>query len=208
VEMSLKHGAPETQQTKIVDLRAQKVRDIQSNPLGRPRMTGAIAHLPEEYVFGKTHPTDVFGAGKCIRGDYEPHQQLPDRDLGKSSVDPRKKHKVPFGDAHTFGVPSIRADIAPPKTKSIADGSNYGDDPEGRTVIYPSAHAHKGVGATDFLRERSPEEVRLVFAKMGAEFSDEEFSDLCSAAARDYGALSVDSFRHAWNAARQAGAAS
>ena len=69
-------------------------------------------------------------------------------------------------------------------------------------LLYPSTFAFDGVTQDDFLQVRAPEEIREIFRKVGAEFADSQFERLCSMASAQFGALSADSFRHAWNKAK------
>jgi hypothetical protein len=69
-------------------------------------------------------------------------------------------------------------------------------------LVFPSRFAFDGVEQEDFVMVRPRGEVRTLFKALGAEFSDEHFVRLCEMAERDFGGLSADSFRHAWNKSR------
>jgi hypothetical protein len=81
----------------------------------------------------------------------------------------------------------------------VADPQNYGDEHNAKGLLYPSKFAHDGVDESEFTRERSREEIRVIFSKMGYTYSDSQFSRTCDVAARDFGCLSADSFRNAYN---------
>lgn len=54
-----------------------------------------------------------------------------------------------------FGVPSIRDDIRPPKMRSVADPNNYGNELNGKGLLYPSKFSFDGVTEEDFLMVRA-----------------------------------------------------
>lgn len=155
-------------------------------------------------IFGRPGQHDEWGARDCIRGDYTIREQMPDANLGRSSFKLTSLPYIPPVDtvtSRTFGLPSIRADRAPPKIKSVANDMNYGDESNGKGLLYPSAYAGEGVNEEDFLRGRQPAQIRQVFETLGLRMDDEQFNRVASLAQQRYGALSVDSFRHAWNQA-------
>jgi hypothetical protein len=198
VELCLKQQ--ELPETRIVSQRAERIRSQMGDALGRTRAsTGSLRQLGENHVFGKVEKTDPFGARKCIKGDYTPEQMAPDKDLGvsKRKLDPRTK--IPDADVRVFGVPSIRYDKPAPKFRSVTSTQAYGNEENSQRLLFPSNYSYTGVDDEDFMKQRAPEDVRNVFSKIGASFSDDEFKRICDKAQKDYGSLSVDSFRHAWN---------
>jgi len=174
---------------------------VQSHPLGRTKNArGTVATLPVAHVFG--HPPtahDEWGAKECLRGAYGVEEQQPDKDLGLTTRRLAKLEQIPADEMRRYGVPTIRSDRPAPALRSVADPNNYGNESDGKGLLYPSAYAAGGISEEDFLQERSAAQVRTVFARMGTQFSDEEFEAICQTAVSDFGALSVDSFRHAWN---------
>jgi len=187
--------------TIIGSERVEAVKSVQNNPLGRTKNPrGTVATLPIDHVFG--HPPTAFdewGAKECLRGAYGVDQQQPDKDLGMTTRRLAKLEQIPADEMRRYGVPTIRADRPAPALRSVADPNNYGNEPDSKGLLYPSTYAAGGISEEDFLQERSPAQVRAVFAKMGTQFADEEFDHICQMAVSDFGALSVDSFRHAWN---------
>ena len=154
-------------------------------------------------TFGRPGAHDEWGARDCIKGAYDARQQMPDADLGRSSSKiTALAHIPPEHEGRSFGLPSIRSDRMPPRLKSVANDINFGDESSGKGLLYPSQHAGEGVNEEDFLRQRSPAEIRSLFQTLGLSMPDAQFQRVATLAVRRYGALSVDAFRHAWNQVR------
>jgi len=222
VQSALRHSInEEAAKTKIGSLRVEQVRAYQHDSLGKgTRQRGVLAgntndqdvlasgdHLNpsghRSMTFGKPGQHDEWGARDCIRGEYTEEEQLPDPDLGKSKRKLTKLSSLPAQHAdRAFGLPSIRADRPAPKLKSIANDMNYGDESNGRGLLYPSQFATQGVVEEDFLRSRPPQTIRSMFEKLGVVLDDARFERLVNLANQRYGTLSVDSFRHCWNQVR------
>lgn len=190
--------------TTIASKRQQQIRGAVHDRLGKAReIRGSLRNLGEQFVFGRiTHP-DEWGVKKSILGEYSIEEQMPDKDLGISTRKLSKLSQVPKDEVdRSYGVPSIRHDLETPQLRSVADPNNYGDESNCKGLLYPSRFAVDGVDEQDFVAVRSADEIRDIFARMGAEFEDGQFERLCDMACRDFGGLSADSFRHAWNKSR------
>ena len=219
----LKHAALEDARTNIGSKRVEEAKSNSYDHLGKGRrQRGAVlAGDPRDphsmasgenlnytghrsQVYGRPGKHDEWGARDCIRGVYSDREQMPDADLGRSSFKVTALEYVPQNHtARSFGLPSIRADRPPPKMKSVANDMNYGDESNGKGVLYPSPFATSGVNEEDFLREQSPQAVRKVFETLGLQIPEVQFSRVVALARARYGALSVDSFRHCWNQVRE-----
>lgn len=185
---------------KIGSKRVNEIRNYSHDRLGQQReLRGTLKKLGSDFVFGRFNTPDEWGARKCINGQFPQDEQMPDRDLGTSIRKLNPLETTPFDQAHIYGTPSVRADLAVPRLRSVADPKNYGDEHNAKGLLYPSKYAYDGVEEEEFLQARAPQEVREIFAKMGMSFSDSTFERLCEMAVRDFGALSVDSLRHAYN---------
>jgi len=191
-------------ETRIASKRLQQVRSVTHDRLGKSReLRGVLRNFGEDFVYGRNNVPDEWGAKKVIQGAYTMSEQLPDKDLGISTVKLSNLEWVPDNHkARAYGVPSIRNDLPAPHMKSVADSNNYGDEVAAKGLLYPSVFAFDGVTEDDFLQVRPKEEVREVFRRVGAEFTDEQFEELCLVAQNEFGGLSADSFRHAWNKAK------
>lgn len=215
----LQHSVDTMQRTVVGSKRVEEVKAASFDHLGKGRrQRGALAERDEgegpataagarsghrSRTFGRPGQHDEWGARDCIRGTYTESEQLPDPDLGKSRFRVTQLEHVPANHLErSFGLPSVRADRRPPAMKSVANDMNFGDESDGKGLLYPSQFAFEGVNEEDFLRERSAESVRIVFRALGLQFPDQQFEQLVTLARQRYGALSVDSFRHCWNQVR------
>lgn len=106
-----------------------------------------------EFVHGikNVQGEDPWNAARCIHGEPNDKQVIPDHDLGKS-VKPNCRNVVRTEeDRHrSFGVPTIRKDIPFKEFKSVADYQNYGDEPEAVDLLFPSNYSEIGVSEHDF----------------------------------------------------------
>jgi hypothetical protein len=186
--------------TKIGSRRVHEIRNFTHDRLGTQReIRGTLRQLGSDFVFGRANTPDEWGTKKTLVGAYSQAEQQPDKDLGVSVRKLNPLETIPFQKDHVYGCPSIRTDLAAPELRSVADPNNYGDEHNAKGLLYPSKFAYDGVQEEEFLRERSKEEVREVFSKLGKTFSDSHFERIAEVAARDFNVLSVDSFRHAMN---------
>lgn len=149
-----------------VDYMTAKVRYI-----GKPTSYGN--HTDKDRTFGL--PSDPkagnkdWGAGDCIRGDYGNDD---DEKLGKAT---RKGMRNITTETRAFGCPTIRDDIAAPKTRSVSDSQNYGTDAHAKALLFPSQFNAIGVHDEDFTQQRPPSAIRKMFANIGQTFTDDEF---------------------------------
>ena len=59
----------------------------------------------------------------------------------------------------TYGVPTVRTDLAAPRIRRIDDRKNYGDESDAYGLLNPSIYSLRGVYEKDFLIPRQREEV-------------------------------------------------
>lgn len=138
-------------------------------------------------------------AADCIRGSYSADEQEPD-DFGRAT---RPGFRNINKENRTFGCPSVRTDRRPPKRRSLADGTSYGDEGFARELLWPSRFADLGVDESHFVALRPKEEVRQIFDAIGVVFPQGVFEGLWDRAqdlglSRGQGA-SVHAFRTAMN---------
>jgi len=189
--------------TNIASKRVAEIRNHSHDRLGQTRvLRGTLSQLGSDYVFGTPNQPDEWGARKCIHGGFSMPEQYPDRDLGLSHRVLDTNQRPLFGAEHVYGTPSIRADIPAPRIRSVADPQNYGDEHNSKGLLYPSKYAYDGVAEEAFVCERQPGEIRELNLKMGLQFTDAKFERICKAAEQDFGILSANSFRHAYNKLR------
>ena len=129
---------------------------------------------------------------------------MPDIDLGRS-VTPGWRNDTTTN--RTFGCPTIRTDVKPPKKRSVGDGQNYGDDTNAFALLHPAQFAGMGVADEDFIEFRTRDEIREIFKAINVDLEDYEFNLICERAEVAYkfkaskgtGTLTVESFRQAYN---------
>ncbi|RLN73640.1 hypothetical protein BBJ28_00004932 [Nothophytophthora sp. Chile5] len=186
------------------DVASRQLEDRRSlyDHLGKPRHLGSAATdtLPSNHVFGVT-TQDSDSAWQCIQGEYSADEQQPDADLGRAVNHGWRNATC---DKRAFGVPTIRSDIPAPARRSVADGQNYGDDPNAQTLLYPEEFASSGVSNAEFAQPREQQYVRALFEKIGHPLPDDDFELVWKQATQSVrytpsGQASIADFRDALN---------
>jgi len=163
----------------------------------RSQRQGIPPQVLQGQAFGLPSGSDI-SAGELIRGFYPPEEQLPDRDLGQCLTHGRRNVLT----QGKFGVPSIRLDRAAPthETRSVACATDYGDEPNADTLIFPNKFYFLGVRDEDFAHRRSMEELQGIFE--GAGYKSEDFQAIFENAARlhgdNIGLASVEALMYAY----------
>ena len=155
-------------QSDVSRITSKKTEDAKSLTiqLGRARNLGFGSKDSHPAIYGKTSLPDrkngEWDARACIEGTYEPEDQEPDSDLGKSMTPGFRNITT---ETRPFGVPSVRSDIPKYATRSIAgttprlksgigsvlisrcqpDNQNYGDDVSAQFLLYPQQFASMGI---------------------------------------------------------------
>lgn len=182
----------------VVSKRLEDFREVNAEPLGRVKYLGHGVRTSDEHVFGvPSQRAPEWGVRECI-ANYLPEEQQPDKDLGKS-IRPGWRNSAP--EDRVFGTPSIRADIAPPGLKSVADHQNYGDEAPACALLYPPHYADSGVYGDDFLEARSKEDITEIFAAAGETMDEDHIAATFGKAAKldPNGLVSIESFRRTLN---------
>ena len=202
-ELLQDHGGGHT--TFIVQQSMEEVRRAKQAPIGRNRnVKDNVASLPEDFTFGVKGENDGgWGAAECLRGNYDVADQMPDKDLGISTRKLKNIQQIPYEETRRYGVPSIRHDRAKPNTTSVSNGTNWGDETDAKGLIFPNKYDFDGLHLDTFKAKRSLAEIKIVFDRMGAGLTDQDYDRLANLAVSETGILSVDSFRHAMNNADQ-----
>lgn len=60
----------------------------------------------------------------------------------------------------SYGIPTIRTDIAPPRFRRISDRNNYGDESNAYGLLCPSIFSQNMVYDRDIFKSRPKEEVK------------------------------------------------
>ena len=191
-------------ETALVDTHVVHYTRATKYPVGAGKdiANPLVAHLHSDpqFRFGMASQHDAMGAKAVLRGEYTEAEQEPDADLGRAvgRVGGREGERVGDED-RTYGLPSIRHDRTVPKIKSVANRCNYGDEGSSKALLYPAPYASMGLHDEQFLQERDEAELRRLYERVGVRLKDRQWQVLCERAVKLYGALSVDSLRHAMN---------
>ena len=119
----------------IVPKQLAKFKEQNEDTIGRAKNLGqgGSDRPGQEFAYGiNSDSADAWGAAECVNGSYTENQQQPDIDLGKA-VAPGWRNDTTTN--RTFGCPTIRKDLKPPKRRSVGDNNNYGDDVNGELVF-------------------------------------------------------------------------
>ncbi|NXA22500.1 EFHB protein, partial [Ibidorhyncha struthersii] len=76
------------------------------------------------------------------------------------------------------GVPTIRSDLPAPRIRRISDRTNYGDEGNAYTLLFPSVFTQKGVYERDFFKTRPKAEIAQILHNIGVNISDERFEEI------------------------------
>ncbi|KAF0692100.1 Aste57867_16768 [Aphanomyces stellatus] len=187
--------------SKLV-ITTKNVEDMKNtmDMLGKPRNLG-FSHVDPDHIFGLKPPKMAADAAECIHGGYSFEQQQPDADLGKPV---NRGWANATGEHRSFGVPSIRSDVAPPAKRSIADAQNYGDDVHAHELLYPNQYSALGVDDAEFTTTRTKAFLCDLFAKIGypllADIADQVYRRATLRTTyTPVGAASIQDFREALN---------
>jgi len=159
---------------KIVQKRLEDFKMTDGGELGRATNLGhGDQSLPGSHVFGvPSRRFEELGVRSLLKGDYSEQEQQPDPDLGKSL---RKGFRNTGPEAKVFGAPTIRTDIPAPRTKSVADNQNYGNEPDASSLLYPAPAAERGVVEEDYLKAHTKPELEAFYADAGISIPQDLF---------------------------------
>uniref|UniRef100_A0A8D3CQ07 EF-hand domain-containing protein n=1 Tax=Scophthalmus maximus TaxID=52904 RepID=A0A8D3CQ07_SCOMX len=99
--------------------------------------------------------------------------------------------------SRTYGIPSVRSDLAVPRIKRVADTTDYGDTSRAADLLHPSVYALRGVHEEDFFCPRTKEEIAEIFSNVGVNISGETFEEAWRLASmrQPHGDVCVEDFR-------------
>ncbi|GBG33324.1 EF-hand domain-containing family member B [Hondaea fermentalgiana] len=184
----------ESAQTEITNVAVANHRAITSDALGKPKYRGnvdsaSIRKLEERQTMRRLNPEEVVTAQDCIQGSYTLEQQLPDEGLGRAT---RPGWRNDTSSDRRFGAPTVRTDIPAPTVRSVSDAQNYGDDTDAAKLLYPSRFVAEGVDDSDYVDPIDREDIRDVMARIGYEYTDDEFERIFRRAASLAGVSDLD----------------
>ncbi|XP_016411758.1 EF-hand domain-containing family member B-like, partial [Sinocyclocheilus rhinocerous] len=99
---------------------------------------------------------------------------------------------------HTYGVPTVRADLPAPRIKRVSDRTNYGDEATAHNLLHPPLHSLYGVHEKEFFSPRTKDEIAQIFQKVGLNVAEKTFEEAWKLASMRHpaGDVCVESFRN------------
>ncbi|KAF7691998.1 EF-hand domain-containing family member B isoform X2 [Silurus meridionalis] len=97
----------------------------------------------------------------------------------------------------TYGVPSVRTDLAAPRIKRISDRTNYGEEGTAYALLFPTLYSLFGVDERHFFCPRTKEEMKQIFQNVDLHIPDHMFEEAWSLTSKRHptGEVCVESFR-------------
>ncbi|KAM9308164.1 EF-hand domain-containing family member B [Gastrophryne carolinensis] len=101
----------------------------------------------------------------------------------------------------TYGIPTVRIDIAPPRFRRISDRNNYGDESNAFGLLCPSIFTQNMVYESDLFKSRSKEEISQILQNIGVNISCKNFEKLWNQASKEHpkGDVSIETIRRVIN---------
>ena len=164
--------------TVIVSKFVEDVKGTQQDALGKSKNLGQ-SQVPRgnDFVHGVKNDVTGWNGAKCIRGEPSEKELLPDIDLGKSvRLNCTNRVRSAKDGYRSFGIPSIRTDIPFKLKRSVADYTNYGDEPEAVDLLFPQTNTAIGVSELDFQKMRSRSQIEKLFANCGITYKVGKFN--------------------------------
>lgn len=123
-------------------------------------------------------------------GDHHTSASMINSVVGPGGIDTRNYR--------TYGVPTIRADLAPPHVRRVDDRQNYGDESNAYGLTNPSIYSQRGVYEKDLLIPRTLDEIHEIFTNIGVLMTGDTLESLYRKASSEHpkGHVSVEAFRN------------
>uniref|UniRef100_A0A2K5BZ53 EF-hand domain family member B n=1 Tax=Aotus nancymaae TaxID=37293 RepID=A0A2K5BZ53_AOTNA len=148
---------------------------------------------PEDIVLKEPGSTE-----KTLRTLLRPSDKVSDDYKTTSSEINAVVGAIPSTCYPISGVPTIRSDIPAPRIRRISDRTNYGEQGNAYSLLYPNIFAQKGVFERDFFKTRSKEEIAEILCNIGVKLSGEEFENVWNLASKKHhrGEVCVENVRN------------
>ncbi|XP_023658401.1 EF-hand domain-containing family member B isoform X2 [Paramormyrops kingsleyae] len=123
---------------------------------------------------------------------------VPSRSMASSSM----MHAVVGGpicdNARTYGVPTVRTDLAAPRLKRVGDRTNYGDASTAHELLHPTIYSQKGIPEEVLFTPRTKDEISQIFRNLGVDISEAVFEEAWKLASMTHpgGKVCVEVFRN------------
>jgi len=161
-------------------------RAARADELGRVRTCGFGDRAVSAEAAGiPSSRFDDAGVEALLKGIGGTGDVRPDADLGRSLRPGYRNVPRDGDDGRSFGVPSVRTDLPAPRSVSVANATNFGNEPDAASLVFPSAGAERGVGDQVMSRAVDADEIRGLVAAAGVEMDDETVAEVFARAATD-----------------------
>ncbi len=202
--------------TAIIPKVVEDYKSYDNYRIGASRGKDLLNTARHPEVYGKPaakRGAGEWGAADCLQGDFTREDQEPDRDLGKATSLGFRHTGMAADPNRRFGLPSVRTDVPPRNSTSLATHTDFGDGSTAAALLFPGPYAEQGIDEKDFTSARTPSQLRKTFNSIGYRMSDAEFYAILTRAAEvgqvtPRGCVCVQEFRDVLNevlAARDAG---
>ncbi|XP_053083801.1 EF-hand domain-containing family member B isoform X1 [Pangasianodon hypophthalmus] len=122
----------------------------------------------------------------------------PERFITSSSAICGIVGELAVNDYRTYGVPSVRTDLAAPRIKRVSDRTNYGEEGTVYELLSPTLYSLFGVHERHLFCPRTKDEMEQIFRNAGLCIPDQMFEEVWSLASKSHpaGEVCVESFRN------------
>ncbi|XP_077431631.1 EF-hand domain-containing family member B isoform X2 [Vanacampus margaritifer] len=134
--------------------------------------------LPGHGALLKTDDLEPFRIGslkKTVR-TLRRCEPVSDHYITMASVIGAAAGEPQVSNTRTYGIPTVRTDITPPRIRRINDNVNYGDV-TALDLMLPSVYGRQGVYQDHFFCPRSKKEIAEIFGNVGANIPEETFEE-------------------------------
>ncbi|XP_057595947.1 EF-hand domain-containing family member B [Hippopotamus amphibius kiboko] len=153
----------------------------------------ALLIKPEDIVLKEPGSSE-----KTLRTLLRPSDKVSDHYKTTSSEISAAVGAVPSTCYPIYGVPTIRSDIPAPRIRRISDRTNYGEEGNAYSLLYPTIFGQKGVFERDFFKTRSKKEIAEILRNIGVKLSEDEFENVWNLASKKHhrGEVCVENIRN------------
>ncbi|XP_077454365.1 EF-hand domain-containing family member B [Stigmatopora argus] len=175
------------------------VRDAQFQTGSQADPNSRTSGLPNPGALLKSDDLEPFRIGHSQRAvkTVARHDSAMDRFVTTSSfIGAASREPRPYK-TRTFGIPTVRSDIAAPRVRKIDDNINYGDMTMALDLLLPSVYTRQGIHQEDLFCPRTKKELTEIFRNLGASIPEKIFDEAWKLASTRHpnGDVSVDAFR-------------
>ncbi|NXG40568.1 EFHB protein, partial [Psilopogon haemacephalus] len=125
-------------------------------------------HLALRELGSSEKTPETLGSTDCVFANYQTTSSQYNAVVGG----------LPTSCYPVCGVPSIRSDIPAPRICRFSDRTNYGDQGNAYSLLFPSVFSQKGVYERDFFKARPKAEIAQILSNIGMNISKERLEEI------------------------------